>query len=244
MARFEFYDLPPEAKANLVRLRAEIAGNEMLLACYRLLRLLRKANFNRNQPRAPRGGSDGGQWTGGGGRGGGNSTGAKPVRLAQIEEEENPRRPLLQELLDPTAETRTEAFHTTLRSIRRLEPKNPQLTSATTPNFTPSWRAVNETGAELEAARKRVSEKIGNGHAFEDHALEFGVATRGHLSNIVRDTIGNPSSEIVELPRDRTAFYVRSTNILVIVDPNHRDSGTVFKPARGETFVEELKIGR
>jgi hypothetical protein len=123
MAHFVFYDLPPEAKKQAARLRSEIAGNEMLLACYRLEAVLAKANFNRNQERVPAGsGTESGRWT----RIGGGASGEKPVMLAQNEEDENPRRTPLEELLDPTAEVRTEAFHGTLRSIRRLEPNNRQ----------------------------------------------------------------------------------------------------------------------
>jgi hypothetical protein len=66
MSHFEFYELPPEAKDHLSRLRWQIAGNQMLLAWYRLEALLAKANFNPDQPRIPTGNADGGQWTGAG----------------------------------------------------------------------------------------------------------------------------------------------------------------------------------
>ena len=66
MAHFVHYDLPEQVKQKIVRLRWQIAANQTLLACYRLEQVLRKANFNPNQPRVPRGSSDGGQWTGSG----------------------------------------------------------------------------------------------------------------------------------------------------------------------------------
>jgi hypothetical protein len=69
MVRFECYELPPEAKAKMAGLRHEMAAKRFLLASYRLLDLLRKSNFNPNQPRVPSGSSDGGRWTGGGGGG-------------------------------------------------------------------------------------------------------------------------------------------------------------------------------
>ena len=67
MPHLEFYELPPEAKDTLSRLRWQIAGNRMLLAWYRIETLLRKANFNPNQPRVPAGsGQESGRWTGSG----------------------------------------------------------------------------------------------------------------------------------------------------------------------------------
>ena len=67
MARFVFYDLPQDVKDKIVDLRAAMAANRMLLAGYRFLALLEKANFNPNQARVPLGNPDGGRWTGGGG---------------------------------------------------------------------------------------------------------------------------------------------------------------------------------
>jgi hypothetical protein len=66
VAHFVFYDLPQEAKDQIAHLRWLMAGNRMMLALYRLEAVLRKANFNPNQPRVPAGNSDGGQWTGSG----------------------------------------------------------------------------------------------------------------------------------------------------------------------------------
>jgi hypothetical protein len=82
MPHFEFYELSPEAKREAASLRSQIAGNEMLLALYRLEALLRKANFNPNQPRVPTGTSDGGQWTGDGS--GGGSSGTDRIRPIPI----------------------------------------------------------------------------------------------------------------------------------------------------------------
>ena len=64
MPHFEFYELPQEVKDEVSHLRWQMAGNRMLLAYYRLEELLRKANFNPDQPRAPAGsGSESGRWT-------------------------------------------------------------------------------------------------------------------------------------------------------------------------------------
>ena len=70
MARFEFYESAAEEQARLDRLadlRWQEAGNRMMLAAYRLEAVLRKANFNPDQPRVPAGNPGGGEWTGTGG---------------------------------------------------------------------------------------------------------------------------------------------------------------------------------
>lgn len=67
MIHFVPYDLAEEAKGNIASLRGRIMAARMLLALCRFELLLRKANFNPNQPRVPRGSSDGGQWTDAGG---------------------------------------------------------------------------------------------------------------------------------------------------------------------------------
>jgi hypothetical protein len=61
VAHFVFYDLPDEVRDKIAHLRWQMAGNRMMLAFYRLEILLRKANFNPNQPRVPGGNPDGGR---------------------------------------------------------------------------------------------------------------------------------------------------------------------------------------
>lgn len=56
----------PRTRFVLARLRSDIAAAKFELAALRFNRLLRKA-YNPNQPRVPRGNSDGGQWSDSGG---------------------------------------------------------------------------------------------------------------------------------------------------------------------------------
>lgn len=65
MARFEFDNSPLETRTEELRHNWKIAGARVMVGFYRLDALLRK--FDPNQPRVPRGNSDGGRWTGGGG---------------------------------------------------------------------------------------------------------------------------------------------------------------------------------
>jgi hypothetical protein len=69
--------LPSEhAMPELMALRAQIAGDRLLLTAIRLGLLVRKANFNPGQLRIPAGQVGGGRWTDGGG-------GEKPIRVAE-----------------------------------------------------------------------------------------------------------------------------------------------------------------
>lgn len=67
MARFVFYDTPPELVTPILALKAEIAALQFQRAAHRLLDVLTKHNFNPAQPRVPAGNSDGGRWTDAGG---------------------------------------------------------------------------------------------------------------------------------------------------------------------------------
>ena len=57
------FSLDEERTARLLAIKADIAAMQVLVAAMRLAALLRKANFDPNQPRVPRGSAEGGQWT-------------------------------------------------------------------------------------------------------------------------------------------------------------------------------------
>lgn len=86
--------------------------------------------------------------------------------------------------------------------------------------------------ADLAAARIRIAASIANGHAFAKHAAQFGVTTTGAFQSVVEDVLSDPTTQVRNLARGRSAFYNRTTNSLVIVDPRSPDSGTVY-PAKG-----------
>jgi hypothetical protein len=79
MGRFEFYDLTPEAEAERLRCRAEVAALTVLRDGWRLSGILAKANFNPGEPRVPAGnGRESGRWTRNG------AAGDEPLRIAEI----------------------------------------------------------------------------------------------------------------------------------------------------------------
>jgi len=221
------------------RLRADIATHRLLMAAMWLRLLTEKANFDPGQPRVPAGDPAGGQWTGGAGGG------ARFQRIAGGNEEDTkPNRSIIDEFADPTAEARTEAFNNMVAQLRQIEPNNPQLTYVTGPDYTPSFQALQDMQAELDAARNRVAYQIGQGHAFDEHADEFGASTSADLSSIVRSVINDPSAEVGSLSNGRTLFYDRASNTLVIVDPNSEDSGSIYKPRGGQSYVNRLLKGK
>lgn len=232
--RFIFWEPPPEAVDAVVRLKAEQAGLRVLRDGWLLAGLLAKANFDPAQPRVPAGESDGGRWsnTGGGGF----------VRIAGgAEDDENAKRGSLEEFLDPMAEPRQEAFNNGLNTLRRLEPFNSKLVYATDADgaYVPTQRALDNLDAEIEAARDRVAKSISSGHALAAHDEEFGYPTQSQLEGVVSDVLRAPS-RIVDLPDNRTAYYRRSDNTLVITNPKDRDGGSVYKPLKGEEYLTDL----
>lgn len=192
------------------------------------LALALKHNFNPDHPRIPAGNPGGGCWTDGSGGGSG------LVRVAGgDEEEEKP-----EELLDPLSEARDAAFSRSYREIRRLDPNNPKLTYASS-GGTPSWDTVNAYQQELAAVQARVSNRIGSGHAFDSHAAELGVTSRSELADLVRGILQSPS-RIDDLPRGRTGYYDRSSNMFVVVNPADPDNGSVYKLRDGESYIDKL----
>jgi len=85
-----------------------------------------------------------------------------------------------------------------------------------------------------------VAQKIGNGHAYSKHGTEFGVSDSDQLSFIVENIMKNPS-EIRILSRGRTAYWDVESGAVVITDPNQIDGGTIFKPAHGKLYFDNMR---
>jgi hypothetical protein len=75
--------LPPLSPLESRRLRWNLSALRVQVKLLRLAFLLRKANFNPDQPRVPAGNPDGGQWTKVPGWGG-NGNASRLVRLADV----------------------------------------------------------------------------------------------------------------------------------------------------------------
>ncbi len=166
--------------------------------------------------RVPAGNPDGGQWTD-----------AAWVRVAGgAEDEETSRRSIIE---NPMAELRQTAFDNNIRALRRLDPTNPQLSYASTPDYVPTQSQVDALHDEVEEAQTRTAAKIASGHAFEKHASEIGASSRFAFAETARQIISNPFNQVRDLPRGRTGFYDAVKNIVVFVDPASRDGGTMFK---------------
>jgi hypothetical protein len=85
--------------------------------------------------------------------------------------------------------------------------------------------AISEEDATLAA----YAQAIGGGHAFAQHAIEFGAQTPEDLSSYVYGVLKAPD-DVRFLERSRIAFWDDQTDAVVFYDPNNPDLGTVFRP--------------
>jgi hypothetical protein len=120
-------------------------------------------------------------------------------------------------------------------------PKSNAAAGAPKPDCPPGLDSFNckyGQGFEDPFAKEDPSEKIANGHAFDDHAHEFsGVKDPSDLQGIVEDVINNGTKRTLD--RGRSAFFKDGT--VVIKDPGSEDGGTVFRPTGGfDYFLNSL----
>jgi hypothetical protein len=84
------------------------------------------------------------------------------------------------------------------------------------------------------------AQAIAYGHAYAKHGYEFGVYSPYQLAIIVEDIINNASFS-KKISRGRTAYWDNSRHAVVITDPGHPDGGTIFKPARGKLYYDNMR---
>ncbi|HEY4078921.1 MAG TPA: hypothetical protein VGM26_18475 [Rhizomicrobium sp.] len=129
------------------------------------------------------------------------------------------------------AELRQEDFNNSVRTLRRLEPNNSNLETVTD-GSTPGQAVVDAYRDEARAAQLRTANTIASGHAFDSHAEELGVSSRVELSDIVRQVISGPYSQVRDLARSRTGFYDTARKFMVVVNPADPDGGSIFKTSQ------------
>ena len=137
--------------------------------------------------------------------------------------------------LDPLSGARTIIYYSIESQIKPLNPHYTTITRGD--DFRASEDDVQAVLAELAATRTRIAANIANGHAFAKHAAQFGVTTTGALQSVVEDVLSDPTTEVRTLDRGRSAFYNRTTHLLVIVgnySPPGRDQAAwiTASPAR------------
>lgn len=232
MARFVSHDTSPDMTSAILALRSDIAYLQVQVSALKLMRLLTKHNFDPSQPRVPAGSPDGGQWT---------DAGGGYVRVAAGDEEES-NRGLFEEFLDPLAGVRQQAFTDGMRDLRRLDPDNIKLNIATDHSrpYVPTSEALNDLAREVEMARESIAKRISSGHALTKHAAEFEYPSQPDFEYIILQILRS-ASRVVDLPRGRTAYYRRSPNALVIVNPADPHGGTALRPSEGEEYLDKLK---
>lgn len=84
-----------------------------------------------------------------------------------------------------------------------------------------------------------LSDFVSQGHGFEKHGDEFG-GDRSQYAATMNEIIHNtPSENIKEGERQRVAFWSNEHEAIVILDENHEDGGTMFKPDPGKGYFDE-----
>lgn len=113
-------------------------------------------------------------------------------------------------------------------------PSNNPLNHYLSSNTGNQWDNIPfEDREELDGFVLPESKTIAQGHAWKQHAEQFGVTNQYDLAKEINYVISNPSHS-KNLLNDRKAYYDGGSNTLVIVDPHDAaDGGTVFKPDNG-----------
>ena len=86
-----------------------------------------------------------------------------------------------------------------------------------------------------------LADQIANGHGWAKHKGEFPeFANASDYARGVDNVLDNATDVRVGLERGRSAYWLDDT--VVILDPNHIDGGTMFRPKNGyDYFLNELR---
>ena len=88
-----------------------------------------------------------------------------------------------------------------------------------------------------------LAQRLASGHAFAKHVEELAeypeIADRGAFARLVEDVLTTPDAT-KPLSGDRTAYWHDGNRTVVILNPLDPDGGTVFRPARGRAYFDNL----
>jgi len=84
------------------------------------------------------------------------------------------------------------------------------------------------------------AQAIANGHAWNDHYLEFPeVHSQEEFARLI-DGVMNNASEEKQLSNGRTVYWDTQSTTVVIKDPGDVDGGTAFRPTGGKDYFDNL----
>jgi hypothetical protein len=102
-----------------------------------------------------------------------------------------------------------------------------------------------DDAGQLAADQRAIApeaQKIAAGHAYQDHVVDGGeypeISTPEEFEGLVNEAMTNPSDS-KPLERDRTGYWHDDSETVVIVDPNHPDGGTAFRPYDGRDYYDK-----
>lgn len=95
--------------------------------------------------------------------------------------------------------------------------------------------AASEVAATRAASNAKVADSISKGHAYDKHVVQRGefngmVNNRTEFKQHIESVINKPSN-VRSLENGRTAYLQKSTNTIVIKNPQARDYGTAYRPS-------------
>jgi hypothetical protein len=159
------------------------------------------------------------------------------VRLAQMSEEEDPKRGLLEEFFDPSPEWRREEFISLYKQLRLISPNNPLLTYAAPPEWIPQQEDIDKIFDELQRVRDDIAEKIAHGHGYDEHGHQFLSQLDYEIE--INEALSRPT-RFGQLDRGRVYFYYGPKNMLVIFDPRSEDEGSAYRPDDRSYYLKKL----
>lgn len=88
-----------------------------------------------------------------------------------------------------------------------------------------------------------VSYDIAYGHAWRNHIadswIHIDINTQQELAELIDNIITFPSDAKDDESTGREAYWDDATKVIVIIDPNHAEGGTAFRPSEGKQFFNE-----
>ena len=84
-----------------------------------------------------------------------------------------------------------------------------------------------------------LAHRIATGHAYSKHASKHGFSIENFEASILEPIVN--ASEILSLPRGRTAYWSDAEQMIVVHEPTHRDAGTAFRPKQGKNYFVNLR---
>jgi filamentous hemagglutinin len=90
--------------------------------------------------------------------------------------------------------------------------------------------------------------RIALGHAYDAHVLESDefpeIRSREDFATLICEVLTSRHADERQLRRGRRAYWSEMHRVLVILDDQHEDGGTAFRPGGGKSLLSRDDIRR